>query len=288
MKTPTLSLWWLLLWWCGGGGGGAVVSSSTTHGEQDTLPLISEEESRLILRRKLHETAANFERNLRNQLSGVEYDVYAEFRSILEGLGDTQDTLTQEISEKLRQERSEVLRKVNKVATYSAILTENLYKELRKLLKELGVFVEDPADDTSAFNYQELLETHDSSSSSSSSTSANDAYRSKRQMLAWDLDSNDRQNLALYDPFNEEDMEEVLASFENMNSLMGPQSDLDKAHTAWMTSDTAGIPDSPQGKSEKLPKDCLDLLESGFTQDGVYTIYPTGNRPFRLLPTCWL
>lgn len=254
-----------------------IVSSATTHGGQETMSLISEEESRVILRRKLHETAASFERDLREQLAGVEYDVYSEFSDILQSLGDTQNALTQEISEKLRQERSEVLRKVGKVATYSGILTENLYKKLRRLLKEFGVFAEDPTDDTYVFNPpQELLETDSPSSLSSSST-----YRSKRQMLDWDLDSHDHQNLALYEPFSEEDMEGILASFQHMNNLAGPPADLDRTHTASITSGTAEIPDSP---SRNFPKDCLDILLSGFTHDGVYTIYPAGIYPPTSLP----
>ena len=265
-----------------------IVSSATSHGQQDTLPLISEEESRLILRRKLYETAVSFERNLRDQLTGVENEVLAEFHTILTTLDDTQDNLTHGISDKLKQEREEVLRKVNNVATYSSILTERLYKELRELLTGLGVWTVDLDDTSRMFNPQQelLTNTHDSSSS----TSANNAYRSKRQMVDWDLDSDDHHNLALYEPFEEEELEEVLASFKYMNNLAEPHGDLDEdeTQTAWMTSGLVEIPESSQGKSMKFPRDCLDLLELGITQDGVYTIYPTGNHPFRLLLTCRL
>ena len=272
MQTPTLSLWrwwWLWLFLCGGVAG--MFSGPIVHGEQGVLPLISEEESRVVLRRKLFETAENFESSLREELLNIESEVLGEFRAILEALDTTQDHLTQEIGQKLRQEREEVLRKTNKVAIYSSFVTENLYNELRRLLKELGVWTVDLDDASSVFSRQQelLAETQDSSS-------ANESYRSKRQMIDWDLDSHDRQNLALYEPFKEEELEDVLESFEYMNSQMGPRSSKDEAHTVWVTSDAMEIPEGPRGESRKFPKDCLDLLESGLTRDGVYTIYPTG------------
>ncbi|KAK8385469.1 hypothetical protein O3P69_016353 [Scylla paramamosain] len=273
MKTSTLSLWWWWLWLllrCGGVAG--IFSGPIVHGEQGILPLISEEESRLVLRRKLFETAENFERSLREELLDIESEVFDEFRTILEALDTTQYLLTEELGEKLRQEREEVLRKTNKVLIYSSFVAENLYKELRRLLTELGVWTVDLDDARTVFSHQQelLAETQHSLS-----TSANESYRSKRQMIDWDLESDDRQNLALYEPFKEEELEDVLESFEFMNSQVGPLDSPDEAHTAWVTSDAVEIPD-PQGKSRKFPKDCLDLLESGFTQDGVYTIYPTG------------
>ncbi|MPC53534.1 Angiopoietin-2 [Portunus trituberculatus] len=246
-------------------------SGPIVHGVQGVLPLISEEESRVVLRRKLFETAENFERSLRDELLNIESEVFDEFRMILEALDTTHDHLTQEIGEKLRLEREEVLRKTNKVAIYSSFVAENLYKELKRLLTELGVWTVDVNDASAVFNHQQelLAETQDSLST------ANESYRSKRQMIDWDLDSDDRQNLALYEPFKEEELEDVLESFEYMNSQMGPRGSPDEAHAVWVTSDAVEIP-GPRGESRKFPKDCLDLLESGLTQDGVYTIYPTG------------
>ena len=73
MQTPTLSLWrwwWLWLFLCGGVAG--MFSGPIVHGEQGVLPLISEEESRVVLRRKLFETAENFESSLREELLNIE------------------------------------------------------------------------------------------------------------------------------------------------------------------------------------------------------------------------
>lgn len=259
--------------------------SPTEHNggeKQETInmPLISEEESQLLIKRKLHETAANFERDLRTQLSGVETEIYAEFLSIPQALGDTQANLTQDISEKLRRERAEVLRKVDRVSTYSSILVENLYRDLKKLFTELGILTEeDPIEVSVLYSHQqELQERKDDSDSSLSSSSFGDAYRSKRHMIDWNMDTDQReQNLAKYVPFKEEELEEIVASFDHMNSLVGPQDDLDTTLPDWTDPHaTTGSPDTTQGETGALPRDCLDLLESGMAHDGVYTIYPTG------------
>lgn len=227
----------------------------------------------MVLRRKLFETAENFKTTLRDELLDIESEVSDEFRTILEALNSTQGLLTEELGEKLRQKREEVLRKTNKVVIYSSFVAENLYKELRRLLTELGVWTVDLGDASAVFSDQQelLAETQDSLS-----TSANESYRSKRQMTDWSLDSDDHQNLALYEPFKEEELEDVLKSFKYMNSQMELRGNPDEAHATWATSDAVEIPEGPMGNSRKFPKDCLDLLEFGFTRDGVYTIYPTG------------
>lgn len=255
----------------------------------------------MIIRRKLHETAANFERNLKEQLGGVETEIYADFFSILQELGNTQENMTQDISEKLRRERVELLRKVDKVSTYSSILVESLYRDLKKILIELGVWnKEDPIETRVLYSHQqELLEKHNSSSSSSlddsrnkrhmlewdfasyfnsTSESSQETYRSKRHMINWGFDSDTTQNLARYEPFGEEELQEILVSFDHMNSPAGLQDDPDTTLPDWTTAYSTGSPDSPHGETDISPRDCLDLLQSGMSHDGVYTIYPTGKK----------
>ncbi|XP_071520647.1 fibrinogen C domain-containing protein 1-A-like [Panulirus ornatus] len=249
-----------------------------------TSPM-SELKSRMIFKQELDKMAYDFQAKLREELSFLESDIYSEFLSFVQEVEMSQDSLSDALRVKLAEQVAEVLQKFTKVMTYSTVKIQDLHGELNALLMSLGGWPEEvhsgvlfyPDEYFTATLYNnEVVESE----------------RNRRHALDWlpadpqpyyhdhFATTSDSDPLALplqvtvdmsvfmdSDDYLDDRLEGESSQFVLRDYTPGLGSKASRRETHHSHGAAAG---------NSLPKDCLDVLTAGRTQDGVYTIYPSG------------
>ncbi|KAK7075194.1 Microfibrillar-associated protein 4, partial [Halocaridina rubra] len=236
----------------------------------------------LPFRYELEQVTTDFQERLRNELSKLEMEMYTEFLEFLQEIDGNQTTVTTELTDHLSEKVYIFLEKFTKVMVYSSERIENLKDAMSSLTTSLTAAAKE---NFKAFGKNNLLDTN-------GDDTANE--RSKRHTFV--VNTQKTQAPSNDYPSTEE-------TPEGANSENPPPAD--KPDFAYLGStryfdehlgdhdanfllrenfpDDAGqylkSKEVPNERRDVLPRNCYDLLKTGFVESGVYIIYPSGKGP---------
>lgn len=242
---------------------------------------MSEVKSRKIFNRELDKMAYDFQAKLQEQILLLESDIYSEFLRFVQEIEMSQDEISDALRTKLAEQVAEVLEKFTKVMAYSTVQIQQLHDELNGVLLSLGG-VADDMESVGLFSPDEFM------TATLYNAETVESERNRRHTLEWLPDD----LLPHYDSettINSDPMTLPLEVTVDLSAFLdtgdGLEGRLKDERSQFVLRDyTPGLGSTASRRktlishraTEDLPKDCLDLMNAGHTQDGVYTIYPSG------------